>query len=333
MSICAVPGDIVDPLISGSVKVEGISLAVTRQEGSTAYWRQLKFAEFQVSVMSVTSYIIAKAHGLDFVGLPVFASRRFMHADSQYHVDSGIKTPSDLAGKRVGIGEYQQTASIWFRGVLEHDFGVSQYDVNWYMERSEELSHGGATGFTPPERISFQRVPVDKSLASMLVNHEIDAAPVGRAQRNEPANVIDRSTRIRAAAQDWSKVKPLFPDQMEEGVRFFNKYGCIPATQMYIIRGDVDREYPWAALNLYQAFLESKRIAQETMRERMPNMLLFGAEYAAKTRSLFGDDYFPFGVKANRQMIETLSAFAQEQGLIPEQPKMEDLFAQATLDL
>ena len=291
LSMLTVPGDLVDPLMDGTVKPEGIELTFTRSDGSTAYWRQLKFAEFDVSVMSVTSYIIAKSRGLDAVGLPVFASRRFMHVDLRYHEDSGITGPSDLAGKRVGVGEYQQTASIWLRGVLEHDFGVSQYKVDWYMERTEELSHGGATGFTVPPGISFNRVPADKSLASMLVNHEIDAS-VTQAFGGG-TNVIDRSTQIRASEGDWSKVKPLFPDRIAEGTRFFQKYGCLPATQMYIIRGDVDRKYPWAAFNLFQAFAKAKEVAQATVADRMPSMLVFGRDYLATTRRLLGDDLFP----------------------------------------
>src|SRR5207247_4665008 len=109
----------------------------------------------------------------------------------------GIERAEDLAGKRVGVGEYQQTAALWFRGTMEHDFGVSQFKIHWFMERSEELSHGGATGFKPMDGISFERIPPDKSLASMLVDHELDAAPVGRTFRREK-NVIDRSTQIRA---------------------------------------------------------------------------------------------------------------------------------------
>src|SRR5262249_52087401 len=159
--------------------------------------------------------LIARANGSDMVGIPVFPSRRFMHMELSYHVDSGIKVPSDIAGKRLGVGEYQQTASLWTRGILEHEFGVSQYSIDWYMERSEEFSHGGATGFSPPKGIKFHRIPNDKSLASMLVNNELDVAPTHRAFSRE-SNIIDRSTQIRARDGDWSKVKPLFPDPIDE---------------------------------------------------------------------------------------------------------------------
>jgi 4,5-dihydroxyphthalate decarboxylase len=322
----------VQPLMDGSVEPEGVELVPTCSDPSETFWRQLNFNEFEISEMSLSSYLIAKSRGMDMIAIPVFPARRFMHAQLSYHVDSGVKQPGDLAGKRIGVGEYQQTAALWTRGILEHDFGVSQYKVHWYMERTEELSHGGATGFKPPEGISFQRIPPDKSLASMLVNNEIDAAPVNRAfQRG--SNIIDRSTRLRAAGADWSKVKPLFPDKIAEGERFFKKHGYIPANHAYIIRGDVYRQYPWLAFNLYSAFVKAKEIAREKLSESIPSALIFGPEYLATTKRIFGDDPFPYGIEANRGMLQTIIDYSHEQGLTREKLKIEDLFAPSTLTL
>lgn len=322
----------VQPLMDGTVQPEGVELIATYSDPSETFWRQLKFQEFEISEMSLSSYLIAKSRGMDMIAVPVFPSRRFMHTQLSYHMDSGIKQPNNLVDKRIGVGEYQQTASLWTRGILEHDFGVSQYKVHWYMERSEELSHGGATGFTPPKGISFQRIPPDKSLASMLVNHEVDAAPVHRASQRE-TNIIDRSTRIRAKEGDWSKVKLLFPDRIAEGTRFFKKHGYIPANHAYIIRGDIYRKYPWLAFNLYKAFVKAKELAQERLGESVPSGLVFGAEYLTKTREIFGEDPYPYGVKANREMLQTIVDYSYEQGLTSEKLKIEDLFAPSTLDL
>jgi 4,5-dihydroxyphthalate decarboxylase len=156
----------VDPLMNGTVKAEGIDIVPTYSHPSETFWRQLKFQEFDIAEMSMSSYLIARARGFDMVALPVFPSRRLFHTELSCHTDSGIKEPGDLVGKRLGVGEYQQTAALWTRGILEHEFGVSQFKVHWYMERTEELSHGGATGFTPPPGISFQRIPPDRSMAS-----------------------------------------------------------------------------------------------------------------------------------------------------------------------
>ncbi len=322
----------IKPLMDGTIRPEGVELIPTYSDPSETFWRQLKFQEFEISEMSLSSYLIAKSRGMDMIAIPVFPSRRFMHTQLSYHMDSGIKEPDDLMGKRIGVGEYQQTASLWTRGILEHDLGVSQYKVHWYMERIEELSHGGATGFTPPNGISFQRIPPDKSLASMLVNHEIDAAPVHRAFQRE-TNIIDRSTRIRAREGDWSKVKPLFPDRIAEGTRFFKKHGFIPANHAYIIRGDIYRKYPWVAFNLHKAFVKAKELAQERLPESIPSGLIFGPEYLAKTREIFGEDPYPYGIKDNRIMLQTLIEYSYEQGLTSEKLKIEDLFAPSTLDL
>lgn len=320
----------VRPLIDGSVQPEGIRLIPTLSDPSETFWRQLKFGEFEVSEMSLSSYLISRARGDDMVAIPAFPARRFMHTQWSVHDSSGVETPADLVGKRLGVQEYQQTASLWTRGILEHDFGVSQYSVDWYMERTDELSHGGATGFRAPDGITLHRVPEDRSLASMLVNHDIDAAPVHRAfQRG--ANIIDRSTRIRAESGDWSKVRPLFPDEVAEGTRFFGAHGFIPANHCYVVRGDVYRKHPWVAFNLYAAFLEAKQVAQEQLSDRVPSGLVFGKAYLRQTRRVFGEDPFPYGVAANRKMLETLISYSVEQGLTSDKIPVEDLFAPTTV--
>ena len=322
----------VEPLMNGTIEADGIELIPTYSHPSETFWRQLKFQEFEVAEMSMSSYLIARSRGVDMIAIPVFPSRRFFHAELSYHVDSRVKQPGDLVGKRIGVGEYQQTAALWARGVLDHDFGVSQYKVDWYMERTEELSHGGATGFTPPPGISFNRIPPDKSLATMLVNHELDAAPIA-GHLTRAVNVIDRSTRIRGGEGDWSKVKPLFPDPIAEAKRFFTKYGFVPVNHTYIARGDVYRAHPWVAVNLYAAFVKAKAYARENLLERIPEALFFGPEYLTMTQQILGEDPFPYGVKANAAMLDTIIGYSNEQGLTPRKMKVDELFAEETLDL
>ncbi|MEX0803234.1 MAG: PhnD/SsuA/transferrin family substrate-binding protein [Candidatus Binatia bacterium] len=322
----------VDPLMNGTVQAEGIEIVPTYSHPSETFWRQLKFQEFDVGEMSMSSYLIARERGFDMIALPVFPSRRLFHTELSYHTDSGIREPGDLVGKRIGVGEYQQTAALWQRGILEHDFGVSQYKVHWHMERTEELSHGGATGFTPPSGISFQRIPPDKSMASMLVNNELDVAAINSPWKNMP-NVIGRSHRIPGADGDWNKVKLLFPDRMAEGARFYKKYAFLPVNHAYTIRGDIYKKYPWAAFNLYTGFVKAKQHFNAKLVDSIPSALFFGHEYLAMTQEMFGNDPYPYGVKANRKMLETLIEYSREQGLTSQKMKVEELFAQSTLDL
>jgi 4,5-dihydroxyphthalate decarboxylase len=321
----------VQPLMDGTIQAEGIEIVPTYSHPSETFWRQLKFQEFEVGEMSMSSYLIARERGFDIMALPVFPSRRLFHTELSYNVDSGIEKPGDLAGKRFGVGEYQQTAALWQRGILEHDFGVSQYKVHWFMERTEELSHGGVTGFTPPAGISFQRIPPDKSMASMLLNNELDAAAINSPWKNMP-NVIGRSHRIPGSG-DWSKVKLLFSDRMAEGARFFKKWGFLPVNHAYTIRGDVYKRYPWVAFNLYTAFVKAKEHFNSKLIDTIPSALFFGREYLAMTQELFGTDPYPYGVKSNRKMLETLIDFSHEQGLTTKKMQVEELFAPSTLDL
>ncbi|HWH80086.1 MAG TPA: ABC transporter substrate-binding protein [Candidatus Binatus sp.] len=320
----------VEPLMSGTVKAEGIELIPTYSHPAETFWRQLKFGEFEVAEMSMSSFLIAKAQGADMIALPTFPSRRLFQTELSYHVDSGINKPEDLAGKRLGVAEYQQTAALWIRGILEHDFGVSQYKIHWYMERSEEMSHGGATGFKPPPGISFNRIEKNKSLASTLLANELDVAHVASPWVLQ-ANALDRSSRI--GGNDWSKVKALFPERMAEATRFHQKHGFLPVNHTYIIRGDIYKKYPWAAFNLYTGFVKAKALARAKTLEQIPSALFFGPEYAALTRNMIGDDPFPYGIKANRPMLDTIIGFSHEQGLTPRRMKIEELFAESTLDL
>ncbi len=332
LSLISASNERIAPLLNGAVGVEGIDLIWTKSDPSETFWRQLKFEEFEVCEMSFSSLLIAKANGSDMIAIPVFPSRRFMHALLSVHVDAGVTEPSDLYGKRIGVGEYQQTASLWTRGVLQHDFGVDQFSVDWYMERSEELSHGGATGFKPPKGIKFHRIPTDKSLATMLTNNEIDAAPMARAFIREK-NIIDRSTQIRPPAEAFKKIRPLFPDFQTEGKRFFDTHGYIPANHCYAIRGDVHEKYPWIAFNLFAAFVRAKEYWYDQLSSAVPSDLIFGPQYLAQTKAIFGDDPFPYGIKENESMIQTMINFSHEQGLTPRKLSVEELFAPSTLDL
>ncbi len=321
----------VDSLMNGTIEADGIELIPTYSHPAETFWRQLKFHEFEIAEMSMSSYLIARSQGSDMVALPVFPSRRLFQTELSYHADSAINGPEDLAGKRLGVAEYQQTAALWIRGILEHDFGVSQYKVHWYMERSEEMSHGGATGFKPPAGISFNRIAPDKSLVSTLATHELDAAHIASPFVLR-ANALDRSSRIRASGQDWNNIRPLFPDRMAEGARFFKKHGFLPVNHAYIIRGDIDRQYPWLAASLYDGFLRAKKDFQATLPDKIPTALFFDREYLAMTQAIFGNDPFPYGIKDNAAMLDTITAYSYEQGLTPRKMNFEELFAESTLD-
>ena len=165
------------PIAEGRHQPQGIKLMPTIVHPSEMFWRQLKFAEFDVSEMSISSLLIAVSKGDDrFVALPIYTARMFFHTRIMVRRDSGISCPADLKGKRIGVPEYQQTSAIWSRGVLQHEFGVHARDIEWHMERNPDKSHGGSTGFQPPEGVVIKQIPLSTNLGEMLMKGELDGA-------------------------------------------------------------------------------------------------------------------------------------------------------------
>jgi 4,5-dihydroxyphthalate decarboxylase len=314
------------PVLDGTISPDGIDLTCTVAHPSEIFWRQLKFQEFDVSEMSLSSLLMAMANGnTDWVGIPVFTSRRFFHTGSWVRSDAGIDTPADLKGKRVGVPEYQQTAALWSRGVLKHEFGVEPSDLEWWMERTEERSHGGATGFQPPAGVRFNRIPGDDSIGAMLSDGRLDATLLYLTDNN----LVDRS-RIRLEGNPAFKL--LFADPAAEGRRYYAKTGIFPINHGMVVRRSIYEKHPWVALNIFNAFRLAKERVNARMRELASTHFELGL-LGPDARSALGVDAYPYGVKSNRKVLETVCDYSYEQGLTPRRMQLEDIFAESTLDL
>ena len=185
------------PLLEGRVSPQGIRLVPTMIHPSEMFWRQLRFAEFDISEMSMSSLIIATARGdTRWVAIPVFTMRRFFHTSIIVRNDSGITTPAGLRGKRIGVPEYQQTWAIWSRGALQHEFGVHAREIEWFMERNPDKSHGGATGFKPPEGVRVNQIPPTTNMGEMLLARRarrLDPLSAGEEPgRPQPGRCLER---------------------------------------------------------------------------------------------------------------------------------------------
>jgi 4,5-dihydroxyphthalate decarboxylase len=314
------------PIFDGRVKADGIDLVPSTVFASELFWRQLKFADFDVSEMSFSSLIMAKAQGDErWVGLPIFTTRRFFHAFILVRRDSGIERPEDLKGKRVGVPEYQQTAALWTRGVLEHEFGVRPRDMEFWMERVPSHSHRGAVGFETPAGVTIRQIPAEKSIGGMMISGELQAAIHYTVN---PVNLIDRST-----ADLWKHpdIKPLFASPDAEGVRYHRKTGIFPINHGMVIKREIAEKHPWVILNLLKAFDAANAVAD---RERMEH-----AEYyfqagvlPSEARPGLAAPLVRHGVKSNRKVLEAAAQFSNEQGLTPRVVKLEEVFAASTLD-
>jgi 4,5-dihydroxyphthalate decarboxylase len=315
-----------EPIHQGRVSAQGIDLRVTKVHPSEMFWRQLHFKEFEVSEMSMSSLLAARARGDDtWVGIPVFTSRQFFHTGILVRADANIAEPQDLAGKRVGVPEYQQTAALWGRGVLLHEFGVKPEDLHWFMERPPEQSHGGATGFTPPAGVTLEYVDRNSNIGEMLMAGTLDATLLYIADRN----LVDRS---RADLSTGDAIRRLFPDPRAESIRYYKKTGFYPINHCVVVRRDVVERYPWVVLNLYSMFLEAKQIAQADSLATLSPFLDAGLVSQEEAEAL-RKDLFIYGVQGQREILETITEYSNEQGLTPRRLELEELFYPPTLEL
>ncbi len=313
------------PLFDGTVKPDGIQLIPSPVHASELFWRQLRFADFDISEMSFSSLIMALAHGDErWVGLPVFTTRRFFHTGILVRRDRGIESPADLKGKQVGVPEYQQTAALWTRGVLQHEFGVEPKDMEFWMERVPDQSHGGATGFQPPPGVTINQIPIEKNIGSMMLSGELDATLLYIVD----PNLIDRST-----ADLWSHpdIKPIFPDAKAEGVRFYNKTGLYPINHGMVMKREVAEAHPWAILNVLKAFQQANAMATRQRMDHVDAYLEAGL-LPADSRAVLAKPLIQHGIVANRNVLETAAQYSFEQGLTPRLTKLEDVFAESTME-
>ena len=313
------------PILNGTIKPDGIELVPTVLHASELFWRQLRFADFDVSEMSFSSLMMARAGGDErWVGLPVFTTRKFFHNDILVRRDSKIEKPADLKGRRVGVPEYQQTAALWTRGVLQHEFGVSPTEMEFWMERVPTHSHAGGVGFKPPPGVTIHQIPIEKSIGSMMVSGELEA--VIHYIRHD--NLVDRS---KVDLHHHPDIKTLFPAPIAEGVRYFRKTGIYPINHGMVVRREIAEKHPWVILNLLKAFDKAAALADAQRMDHVDYHIASGliSQEAAKA---LREPVLRHGIKANRLILETAAQYSLEQGLTPRLMRLNEIFAKSTMD-
>ncbi|HSV46631.1 MAG TPA: PhnD/SsuA/transferrin family substrate-binding protein [Ramlibacter sp.] len=327
LSIALTVNERTRPLLDGRIAAQGIALHATALDPSELFWRQLHYGDFDVSEMSLSSLLIAVSRGdLRWVALPVFTSRAMYHTRILVRRDSGIERPADLKGRRVAVPEYQQTAAVWTRGVLQHEFGVHARDMEWYMERGADRSHASATGGAPPPGVQLHTIAADSSISEQLANGGVDAALVTLPPHR---NLVDRS---RVDAASLPQVRRLFADPVAESRRYFGRTGIYPINHAVVVRRDLLERHPWIALNLYHAFLEAKRLLEQEAAAVLRAYVDTGL-VPADTLEALAHDPKAYGTKAANATLQALVRYSREQGLIEREVSLDELFAPSTLEL
>jgi len=309
-------------LADGSIRPAGFELRYVALNPGELFARMVRDREFDVSEMSLSTYLNLRARGDDgLVGIPVFPSRVFRHGYIFVNRDAGIGRPEDLAGRRVGTMQWQLTSSLWLRGTLADEHGVQPSSITWLVGGQDEPGqHERAPVDVPPE-VRVEAIPPGTSLGGLLVEGAIDAifAPhVPRVFRDGDPRVVR-----------------LFPDFRAVETDYFRRTGLFPIMHLVVVRRDVHEANPSLAAGLLAAFCAAKARAMDRLRftGTLATMVPWLVAEFEAAEALFGARYWPYGVDANRPELETAIRYAVEQGIARRSLTVEELFAPETLDM
>lgn len=326
LSIALEVNEITEPIHHGIVTAEGIELVTSDVASGELIWRQLRFAEFDIAQMSLPSlFILADRGNSPWVALPIFPQRLFWHTRNVVRADSPLTHPRELKGKRIGVPEYMMTGAVWMRGIFHDEFGLTAEDLEWHEERPEERNIGAAFGYKPPSSVRVHRIPPSKSIITMLLGGELDAACI----LIPTTTLLDRS---RPDLQRSGGVRPLFPDPIGESLRLYRKTGLYPINHCVAVRRSVLEQHGWVALNLVHAFINAKERVVGKTRDMLDTFFRLGM-VAPESGSGIDADPFPFGIKHNRTNLDAMARYCHEQGLTSRRLGLDDVFAANTLNL
>jgi 4,5-dihydroxyphthalate decarboxylase len=307
-------------LADGSVRAEGIDLTCLNLHVEETFFRMLRNGEFDVAEMSLSSYAISAARDASpFVAIPVFPSRFFRQSCIFVSERSPIREPRDLVGKRVGTPEYQMTAPVWIRGILQDEYGVDPASVEYRTGGEEEPGREEKLKLDLPAKFRVTRIGPGKTLAAMLADGEIDALHTAR---------IPSTFRSRPGA-----VRRLFENYVEVERAYYRKTKIFPIMHTVVIRRDIYRANPWVAQSLSKAFAQAKQLVYEDLytTSALTTMLPWQVAQVEELRRDMGEDWWPYDFEPNRHVLDTFLRYHHEQGLSPRRLQPEELFAPETL--
>jgi 4,5-dihydroxyphthalate decarboxylase len=257
----------------------------------------------------------------DYVAVPAFVSRVFRHSGIYIRTDRGIKGPEDLKGKTIGVPEYQITANVWIRGILQDEYGVHPNQVHWRRGGVEQPGREERAPLDLPGDIDLKQIADTETLSSMLESGQLDAVFSAKA----PSCVTRGAPNVGL----------LFPNFREAEQAYFKRSQIFPIMHVVGIRRALVEQHPWLPVSVFKAFVQAKQLAMEELAQigHLYASLPWGVSEYHASRALMGDDFWSYGLQANRHVLDTFTRYHHEQGLSDRQVAPEELFSATTLNL
>ena len=308
------------PLVDGTVPIDAVDPQYMLLEPEEIFFRAFRHADFDICELSLSSYSVKTAAGESpYIGVPVFPSRAFRHT-SIYVRSDRIKSPGDLKGKRIGVPEYQLTANVWARLILEEEFGIKPSDVTWVRGGYEQPGRVEKITIQLPPDVRLESVPEGATISGQLAAGALDAVIGPRApscfERGDP-NVGYLFADPQAAARAWFERTKLFPIMHLLGVR-----------------KTLAEQHPWLPSAVFKAFEQSKAVALAKLGDTSATKvtLPFVEEQLHAAKALMGEDFWPYGLAPNRHVLERFLRRHHAEGLSSRLLAPEDLFHPASLE-
>ncbi len=309
-------------IFDGRAPIEGCEVFATPMVPEEAFHRAFKYQEFDVTELSFSSYMMVTSRGESpYIGVPAFVSRLFRHSSIYIRTDRGINGAADLKGKIIGVPEYQMTAALWVRGILEDEYGVKATDISWRNGGLEEAGREERAPLNLPESIDLQSLPKDQTLSEWFRDGKLDAIISARA----PSCYLEGDPNITR----------LFPNYAVAERKYYASAGMFPIMHLIGIRKSLYEKHPWLAVNVYNAFVKAKQICAEEQAQigHLHTTLPWPLEALEEAKRLMGDDYWAYGVDANAKELDAITRYSFDQGLSERKLSPDELFAPSTYEI
>jgi 4,5-dihydroxyphthalate decarboxylase len=307
------------PFFDGTATVNDVDLQVlavgeanSLRDGGRRHHRMLMNLEFDACEVSLSSYIIARHHGLPIIAIPVFPRRLFTQSNVWVNRDTGIRTPKELIGRKVGLITFQTTVSVQAKGDLQAEYGVPWRDIEWYVAAEEPIE------FSIPDGLILKRIPQGKRLGEMLETGLLDAVITPRA----PVSVVGSTATIRR----------LFPMAQDEECRYFRKHAFFPAMHVVALKEETVQKYPWVPAALVRAFQQAHEICRSYYTDPNWTVHAWTQHLFEEEQNRLGLNLWPIGIEENRPNIELFMQYLMDQGLVPQNISLEKLFVDGSHD-
>lgn len=309
------------PLADGAVQIDGVSAHFLLLSPEEMFFRAFRHVDFDVCELSLSSFSVRTARGDNpYIGIPVFPSRAFRHTSIVIRTDRGIATPADLKGRRIGTPEYQLSACVWARAILQDEYGVQPHDITWVRGGMEDPGRQEKIALKLPPEVKLESAPAGRTLSQMLAAGEIDGIV---------------SPRLPSCFGKGN-VGWLFPDPTATAMDYYRRTRIFPIMHVIGVRRALAEKHPWLPATLFKAFSAAKSVALERLSDTSATKvtLPFVEEQLVAARRLLGDDFWSYGfTETNRNVIDTFLAHHYAQGLSSRRVSADELFHPASLEM